>query len=349
MTLLYRLEEVPAMQNPNPFETGSAAVDKMSRLQISGNVIPVTWYKTIRKETGKPNLNAIIILADVVYWYRPSEIRDESTGQLVGLKKKFHSDILQRSYQQIADQFGISKRDATNAVIELEKMGVIRRVFRTLEIGGQLVPNILFLDLDVEVLERLTYPEQVERCETRQERIRCPPKKREVSPKLGRGVTEISETVSPHYVGGVPNIRETNTKSTYIEYQTQIPITAYQEAETRVKQQIAYDALKNDYPYDGRIDEIVGIMTDVMTSDAKTIRVNKENKPAEVVKAQFAKLDMQHITYVLKCMEEVSTKARNIRAVLLTALYNSVNTISNYYTNMVQYHLTHGVDKEVDE
>ena len=46
----------------SPFETGSLTVDQMSRLQISGNVIPVSWYKTIRKPTGKPNLNAIIIL-----------------------------------------------------------------------------------------------------------------------------------------------------------------------------------------------------------------------------------------------------------------------------------------------
>ena len=27
-----------------PFETGSLTVDRMSRLQISGNVIPVSWY-----------------------------------------------------------------------------------------------------------------------------------------------------------------------------------------------------------------------------------------------------------------------------------------------------------------
>ena len=37
------------------------------------------------------------------------------------IEKKFHADLLQRSYQQIADQFGITKRDATNAVVELEK------------------------------------------------------------------------------------------------------------------------------------------------------------------------------------------------------------------------------------
>ena len=53
----------------NLFDTGSETVNRMCRLQFTGNVIPSTWYHTIKKETGKPNLNAIIILADIVYWY----------------------------------------------------------------------------------------------------------------------------------------------------------------------------------------------------------------------------------------------------------------------------------------
>ncbi|MDO4274878.1 MAG: DUF6017 domain-containing protein [Eubacteriales bacterium] len=337
------------MQNPNPFETGSPAVDKMSRLHISGNIIPVTWYKTIRKDTGKPNLNAIIILADVVYWYRAVEVRDELTGQLIGLKKKFHSDLLQRSYQQISDQFGISKRDATNAVVELEKIGVIRRVFRTLEIGGQLVPNVLFLELNVEILEQLTFLEQDAGSGRLQEKSRYPPEMKGVSPKWGRGITEISETVSPQSVRGTTQIRETNTETTNKEYDTQSPIISFQETVAGIKQQVAYDALKHDHPHDQRLDEIVGIIADIMVSTAGNIRVNKEDKPAEIVKAQFAKLDMQHIEYVLRCMEEANTKARNIRAVLITALYNSVNTISNYYENLVQYHMRCGIEEEVKE
>ena len=113
----------------NLFDTGSETVNRMCRLQFTGNVIPSTWYHTIKKETGKPNLNAIIILADIVYWYRPMEIRDEATGQLCGFKKKFKADILQRNYQQLADQFGISKREAVNAVVELEKIGVVKKSF----------------------------------------------------------------------------------------------------------------------------------------------------------------------------------------------------------------------------
>ncbi|MFR6466609.1 MAG: DUF6017 domain-containing protein [Ruminococcus sp.] len=38
-------------------------------------------------------------------------------------------------------------------------------------------------------------------------------------------------------------------------------------------------------------------------------------------------------------MDSNTTKARNIRAVLLTALYNAVNTMSSYYDNLVQYHM----------
>ena len=142
------------------YRTGNETVDRLSKLQITGNVIPAAWYRTIRRETGKPYLNAIVILSDIVYWYRASEIRDEGSGQLLGYRKRFRADLLQRSYQQMADQFGISKRDATNAVVALEKLGVITRVFRTLELNGQTVPNVLFLELHVDVLEQLTFPDE---------------------------------------------------------------------------------------------------------------------------------------------------------------------------------------------
>ncbi|MDU4755428.1 DUF6017 domain-containing protein [Mediterraneibacter gnavus] len=320
----------------SPFETGSLTVDRMSRLQISGNVIPVSWYKTIRKPTGKPNLNAIIILADIVYWYRAVEIRDEMTGQLIGLRKKFHSDMLQRSYQQLADQFGITKRDATNAIIELEKLGAVRRVFRTLEVKGQRVSNVLFLDLNVTVLESLTYPKDT-KLRAPEARGRCPPNN--VSLKSGRDVTEISERVSPQFASGSTKTSETYTENITEDYSTKSSYQSYQYVESMVKEQIDYAALKSDNPYDERIDELLGIIVEVLTSGAETIRVNREEKPAQVVKGQFHKITKNHIEFVLHSMNESQTKARNIRALLVTALYNSVHTISTYYGNLVQYHM----------
>ena len=320
------------------FQTGSVTVDKMSRLHISGNIIPVTWYKTIRKSTGKPNLNAIIMLSDIVYWYRPTEVRDEMTGELIGLKKKFHADLLQRSYQQIADQFGITKRDATNAVVELEKLKVIRRVFRTLHVNGQQVPNVLFLDLDVDILEALTYPEQMQGYHLN-----------EGYPSLKKviGATDIEERESPFWERAVTDISDTNTENTNIKFSTEISFPV--QIEKEVKEQISYKALKHDNPYNMQIDELVGILVDVKTCSAKTIRVNREDKPAEIVKAQFQKIGMEHIQFVLNCMEKNTTKVTNMRAMLITALYNSVNTISSYYSSLYNYHRSYGTSEKGEE
>lgn len=53
------------------------------------------------------------------------------------------------------------KREAVNAVVELEKIGVVRRVFRTVRKGGMRNSNVLFLELNVDVLIQLTYPENL--------------------------------------------------------------------------------------------------------------------------------------------------------------------------------------------
>ena len=53
-------------------------VDQMANIVITGNVIPQNWYRAIVKPTGKPYVEAIMILADIVYWYRPTEVRDLS-------------------------------------------------------------------------------------------------------------------------------------------------------------------------------------------------------------------------------------------------------------------------------
>ena len=188
----------------NLFDTGSETVNRMCRLQFTGMSFRPPGITQLKKNR-KPNLNAIIILADIVYWYRPVEIRDEATGQLCGFKKKFQADILQRNYQQLADQFGITKRDAVNAIVELEKLGVVTRVFRTVNIKGQLYSNVMFLNLDVDVLIQLTYPETLENAfigipDTPYHHLGDSPHRKKVT-----GVTNISERVSPKKVTAVPD------------------------------------------------------------------------------------------------------------------------------------------------
>lgn len=151
------------------YATGNDYVDKMSVINLTGNIIPQIWYKTIVRDNGKPHLLAISILADIVYWYRPAEIRDQSTGAFKGYAKKFSGDFLQRSYGQLAEQFGESKRSVTDAVVRLEKLGVIERIFRTIEIGGVLYNNVLYLKLNPEKIMEITYPENKKEEEIREQ------------------------------------------------------------------------------------------------------------------------------------------------------------------------------------
>ena len=181
--------------------TGNATVDEVGKINIQGNIIPHSWYSTITRENGKPYLTAIVILADIVYWYRPAEIRDEQTGRLVGYKKKFKSDKLQRSYQNIADMFGISKKEATSAVVFLEKLGIISREFRTIDFNGLALSNVLFIGLDAEKLKDITFERERVIPEKEGgipfERERVIPEKREVYAQSGGTYTKSYPEISP--------------------------------------------------------------------------------------------------------------------------------------------------------
>ena len=142
--------------------SGNVIVDAMGSVNITGNVIPAVWYRTITKENGKPYLLAIVILADIVYWYRPSEVRDQGSGHILGWKKKFSEDILRQSYQYYADLFGESRKTVKTAMDKLEKLQVIRREFRTVSYGEGLVcNNVMYVELKPDVLYRLTFPEEI--------------------------------------------------------------------------------------------------------------------------------------------------------------------------------------------
>nr|MBG6243639.1 hypothetical protein [Candidatus Symbiopectobacterium sp. Dall1.0] len=139
--------------------TPTAAVNAIGQLNISGNVIPATWWGNIRLSSGKPDSTAIVLLSEIVYWYRPAEVRDEHTGELKGSRKRFHGDKLQRSYQSFADQFGFSKREATDALKRLRDAGLITLELRTvITAEGLALSNILFIEVIPDAIKAITHP-----------------------------------------------------------------------------------------------------------------------------------------------------------------------------------------------
>ena len=105
-----------------------------------------------------------------------------------------------------------------------------------------------------------------------------------------------------------------------------------------IRQNLDYDILCQDSRFDkDRFREIMDIMLDAVCSTAPTIRINGEDMPQQVVKSRFLKLNNSHIEYVLEAMNKNPSDIRNIRAYLLTALYNASLTIDNYYSALVNH------------
>ena len=121
------------------------------------------------------------------------------------------------------------------------------------------------------------------------------------------------------------------------------PNDAYRVYEEIIKDNICYDILKQDMPYDhDRIDEIIDLILETVCTKRRTIRIAGDDYPAELVKSKFMKLDSEHIRFVLDCMRENTTTIRNIKQYLRAALFNAPSTIGNYYTSLVAHDMASG-------
>ena len=320
------------------YSTGNAIVDEVSEMNFSGNVVPLTWFKTMLGESGKPMLLAIDLLADIVYWYRPKEIRDEGTGDLIGFQKRFKADLLQRSYRQIEQRFGVTKKQARTALDYLCKIGVIRKHLRNeLTSDGTPLHNNMYLELVPEKLKELTYPQFDDDVPLRE-----PPSANEdtrvVTCKTDGGalnVTTSTETTTE--INNINNNNHINTEPDVME-----TMRAYEEI---IKKNIEYEILVqyNNGIYRKNIDEIVTLMVETVSIPRKYIYIGGTRFPYEIVKSQFLKLNYEHILYVITCMKDNTTKVKNIRSYLLTTLYNAPNTIDSYYQAEVNHDLHGGL------
>ena len=85
------------------------ATVKLQELNLEGNVIPHKWFNEIKMKNGSPDYQAIILLSEIVYWYRPTAVYNEQ-GIYKGIKKKYKEDLLQKSYEDLSSKFGMTKK-----------------------------------------------------------------------------------------------------------------------------------------------------------------------------------------------------------------------------------------------
>ena len=118
---------------------------------------------------------------------------------------------------------------------------------------------------------------------------------------------------------------------------------AYRVYEEIIKDNIEYDILLQDMKFDhDRLNEIVDLMLETVCTARKKIRIAGDDYPAELVKSKFMKLNSEHIRFVLDCMQENTTKIRNIKQYLKAVLFNAPSTIDSYYTSLVAHDMASG-------
>jgi hypothetical protein len=115
----------------------------------------------------------------------------------------------------------------------------------------------------------------------------------------------------------------------------QLGIDRYETRED-VKERIEYERLQQEFPYDD-VESLLELIVDVLSGTSSTIRIGGEVLPADAVRRRFRQLDGEHVRYVIGSLRQTTTKINNIRAYLLTALYNAPVTIGPYYAAAVRH------------
>ena len=100
------------------------------------------------------------------------------------------------------------------------------------------------------------------------------------------------------------------------------------------------DLLLRLYPDDeDTLYQIVNLLVDTCATNRKLLHIAGDDKPAEVVRSRFMKLNADHIRFVLKCLAENINPIRNMKQYLLASLYNAPTTMQLSYQNQTNHDL----------
>ena len=151
----------------------------------------------------------------------------------------------------------------------------------------------------------------------------------ESTKKRKRQSKDLSITDSIPFPSGFPDVtaqKRTEAKESFERYRDLI------------LENIDYDVLASDPHVDReQLDEIVDLLQETVCSTRSRIRVAGNDYPAEVVRSKLLKLNSEHIRFVMDCLKQNTTRIRNIRQYLLTALFNAPSTMNSYYAALVAH------------
>lgn len=164
-------------------------------------------------------------------------------------------------------------------------------------------------------------------------------------PKSNCNNTDISDTEYSYTDISETDISETEAIQSYPIPSTGAVVRDRKDVieEMNIYRELIRENIDYTYQSGEDVDELVELMVEVMMMpDDSTLRIAGVDKPVALVKNRFTKLTYSHIEYVLFSLHRNTTKVGNIKAYLLTTLYNAPLTISNYYQAEVNHDMYGG-------
>ena len=110
-----------------------------------------------------------------------------------------------------------------------------------------------------------------------------------------------------------------------------LSIGGYDEMLQQIKENIEYEILSERHIRKEELDNIVTLMADVCCGTNPVVRIGGSDYSREVVKSRFLSLNSMHIEYVMGVLEHTTTDISNIRAYLISALFNAPATMEYFY------------------
>ena len=88
--------------------------------------------------------------------------------------------------------------------------------------------------------------------------------------------------------------------------------------------------------------ELFEVICEIVCVKHDTVKVGGNEYPYELVKSKFLKLTNSHLEYVMDSMKKTTTKIANIKAYMITALFNAPSTMHHYLQQEVNHDMYGG-------
>ena len=272
------------------------------------------FYRTPKVLYTEPEYESLSIPAKALYGIL---LDRESLSDKSGWIDDYGRIYVYMTNKSICNAMHISDKTATKLLVELEKIDLIQRVRQ-----GQGRPTRIYVKNFMDT-ERLRF--------------------------LNRKDSDSGFGDNPCL--GSENVRSNNTDRINTEYKDTYLISSEDEKRTDERfryrryfmEKLDINTMRGRYPHDNEvIDEILELILDTVCSTRQKIGIAGEQRPIDIVKNRFMKLDSSHLEFVLQGMSDNTTLIRNMKQYLLAALYNAPLTINNYYKSLVKHDMAPG-------